>query len=183
MFHIKKDGLPGKCTAQAGNCPLGGADDHYTTQLEAIVAAEKKLLAENDDYLEGNKKSPVYHIGENGAVEECPFRSGYCSVKPYGKFNNKHSTDKAIAEGNARAFREIQAKDSPASTRPKPATPAPRPKVAADPITNEARKLRGDIYDSYQKDGWTEEEIQKSRDSCGHWRPARFSPPSRGYSC
>lgn len=34
-FHIGKDGAPAPCNAQPGNCPLGGDNEHFTTQKEA----------------------------------------------------------------------------------------------------------------------------------------------------
>lgn len=39
-FHVKNDGKPGKCTAQPGNCPLGGA--HFDNLNDAYAYAEKQ---------------------------------------------------------------------------------------------------------------------------------------------
>lgn len=41
-FHITKNGTPGKCTAQEGNCPLGGESEHFNTIEEAQQNADKQ---------------------------------------------------------------------------------------------------------------------------------------------
>ena len=42
-YHIKKDGTPGVCHANKGNCPLGGESNHYSTEAEAATVAQSKL--------------------------------------------------------------------------------------------------------------------------------------------
>lgn len=44
-YHISKDGTPGVCHAQNGNCPLGGADQHYPTMEAAQAAADEKAMS------------------------------------------------------------------------------------------------------------------------------------------
>lgn len=39
-YHIKKNGTPGICNAQEGNCPLGGIKQHYNSLEEANNAAD-----------------------------------------------------------------------------------------------------------------------------------------------
>lgn len=39
-YHITKKGEPGKCTAQPGNCPLGGEGEHYDSPEAARDAFE-----------------------------------------------------------------------------------------------------------------------------------------------
>lgn len=29
-YHVKKDGTPGVCHAQEGNCPLGDSSQHFS---------------------------------------------------------------------------------------------------------------------------------------------------------
>jgi hypothetical protein len=41
-FHINKNGVPAPCHAQQGNCPLGGADQHFSTKEEAQAFADKE---------------------------------------------------------------------------------------------------------------------------------------------
>lgn len=41
-YHVKETGKPGVCTAQAGNCPLSGEDEHYSDYISARIAYEKK---------------------------------------------------------------------------------------------------------------------------------------------
>lgn len=43
-YHIRKDGGVGVCTAEEGNCPLGG--EHFETPTAARKAAEKELMLE-----------------------------------------------------------------------------------------------------------------------------------------
>ena len=191
-FHIGQDGLPRVCRAQEGACPLGSENEHYSTKLEAIVAAERKLLAENEAFSTVTKGAAVYHLSERGAVEDCPFRDGRCPVRPYRKYANIHTRDKAEAESSARAFRELEAIQSPAprpqSTRKNSADVS----VASDPITNEARGLRGinpqsgataREADRMRAEGWLDEEIQHYYDSCGHWKPERFMPKRSTDTC
>lgn len=46
-FHVNQEtGNYGKCTAEPGNCPLGGdtgTDNHYTSKNDAVMASEKVL--------------------------------------------------------------------------------------------------------------------------------------------
>ena len=41
-YHIKKDGMPGVCRAQNGNCPYGSEAEHFPTKEEAQNYADKK---------------------------------------------------------------------------------------------------------------------------------------------
>lgn len=41
-YHIKKDGTPGICHAQPGNCPLGGEGEHYPSMEAAQAAADSQ---------------------------------------------------------------------------------------------------------------------------------------------
>lgn len=40
-FHINKDGNPGKCSAQQGNCPFGDSNEHYNSIEEAYGSIQK----------------------------------------------------------------------------------------------------------------------------------------------
>ena len=40
-YHVKKDGTPGICRAQEGNCPLGDSNRHFSTEFEAQEYADK----------------------------------------------------------------------------------------------------------------------------------------------
>lgn len=48
-WHVNEEtGAMGECTAQPGNCPVGGGEDaHFTNQAEAKVASEKMLEAKH----------------------------------------------------------------------------------------------------------------------------------------
>lgn len=188
-YHIREDGLPGVCKAQAGNCPIGG--DHYSDKMEAILAAEEKMREEGS-FLISVKKHPVYHVGESGQVEECPFRDGYCEVKPFRRFNNLHSADQDVIVGAARAFREAVGESTPEAEEPVE-SPTPRRRksfltgeeIEDEPAetahTQEARKLLGDYYDRYRKAGWSEDEIQYYKDTCGHsFPPGRSAVTENG---
>lgn len=39
-FHVNGNGEPGKCSAQKGNCPFGGENDHHASASEARAAYE-----------------------------------------------------------------------------------------------------------------------------------------------
>lgn len=42
-YHIKKDGTTGLCHATKGNCPLGGAENHFDTQEAAYEVAQERM--------------------------------------------------------------------------------------------------------------------------------------------
>lgn len=47
-YHINPNtGMPGRCTAQPGNCPYGGESEHYTTYSEAFETSQSTL---NDSF-------------------------------------------------------------------------------------------------------------------------------------
>lgn len=41
-FHINKNGVPARCKAQPGKCPLGGEESHYNNEKDAQIAADKQ---------------------------------------------------------------------------------------------------------------------------------------------
>lgn len=40
-FHINKHGVPAPCKATEGNCPLGGDEEHFSSQADAQAYADK----------------------------------------------------------------------------------------------------------------------------------------------
>ena len=40
-YHVKKDGTPGICHAQEGNCPLGDSSQHFSSVQEAQEYADE----------------------------------------------------------------------------------------------------------------------------------------------
>lgn len=42
VYHIKRDGTPGVCSAE-GACPLGGADAHFPTEEAAYNEAQRRM--------------------------------------------------------------------------------------------------------------------------------------------
>lgn len=76
-YHIKRDGTPGVCHAVKGHCPLGGADNHFTTQEAAQQAADERNANESNlfnkqrmfsddktaqDYFLENNRGQVYGL-------------------------------------------------------------------------------------------------------------------------
>ena len=45
-FHINGQGNPGPCTAQAGNCPFGDGDGHFSSAEDAVRAYEEEMAPE-----------------------------------------------------------------------------------------------------------------------------------------
>lgn len=69
-YHIRKDGTPGVCHAQEGNCPLGGSENHV--EAETLEQAQRQFDNKNeklakqitsDDY---NYRSP---FSDHGSVQ------------------------------------------------------------------------------------------------------------------
>lgn len=42
IYHIKKNGEPGRCKAFLRECPYGGPEDHYHTKTDALRSFELK---------------------------------------------------------------------------------------------------------------------------------------------
>ena len=56
-FHVNNAGRVMPCSAQSGNCPFGGDDQHFDNFEEAQLAADKKneLLTKGNDDLSSSK--------------------------------------------------------------------------------------------------------------------------------
>lgn len=62
VYHIKKDGTPGVCSAE-GPCPLGGAEAHFPTEEAAYEEAQLRMenmfgVIQNDTVEINNLSSP-----------------------------------------------------------------------------------------------------------------------------
>ena len=85
-YHVKKDGTPGVCHAQEGNCPLGDSSQHFSSKEEAQEYADKKneldALQNKSNFSEEDweefrkeiiekeaKKDTVPHFNENEMEE------------------------------------------------------------------------------------------------------------------
>ena len=57
-YHVKKDGTPGLCKAQEGNCPLGDSSQHFSSKAEAQEYADKKneIAARNKEIYDNLNK-------------------------------------------------------------------------------------------------------------------------------
>lgn len=52
-YHIRKDGTPGVCHAQEGNCPLGGSENHV--EAETLEQAQRQFDKRNEHVAELNR--------------------------------------------------------------------------------------------------------------------------------
>lgn len=145
-YHVGRDGMPKVCKAHSGNCPMGEETEHFTDKMDALEYATQKLEEEYGSVASHRRKTD-YHIGESGAIEICDEPES-CSVRPYKKFKNVHSTDQNVVIGAGQAFREAIGAINATSGSGKNTRSVPRPDVAVDPITDEARRLRGAIKSS-----------------------------------
>ena len=55
-YHVKKDGTPGICHAQEGNCPLGDSSQHFSSKEEAQDYADKVNENNANNVTENPKK-------------------------------------------------------------------------------------------------------------------------------
>ena len=55
-YHVKKDGTPGVCHAQEGNCPLGDSSQHFSSKEEAQDYADKVNENNSNNVAEKPKK-------------------------------------------------------------------------------------------------------------------------------
>lgn len=69
-FHVNEKGEARKCGAQKGNCPFGGDNEHYDSEQEAQVAAEKQLEQEFGAIAVSTKTVPKVKEIEKLSVEE-----------------------------------------------------------------------------------------------------------------
>lgn len=71
-FHISKNGTPGKCTAQEGNCPLGESSPHFDSVEEAQIYADNQneaIEASKESFTDSNKATTENRI-ESTVVAE-----------------------------------------------------------------------------------------------------------------
>lgn len=190
-YHINKEGLPAVCRASKNPCPMGG--EHYESKLDALAAADEKAR-EDGFFMQSAKKNVVFHVNEKGAVEECPYRDGYCEVSPYGKFANVHSHQREVIEGAAGVLREqVGATDRPPQSEVNISKPssmnaqedpladwerevlsgdaAKAANTASSTHTPEVIALKGNSDDRFRYAGWSEAEINDYQGSCGHSFP------------
>ena len=57
-YHVKKDGTPGLCKAQEGNCPLGDSSQHFSSKSEAQDYVDKVNENNANNVTEKPKKEP-----------------------------------------------------------------------------------------------------------------------------
>ena len=53
-FHMKRDGTPGVCTAEEGNCPLGGNENHV--EAETLEQAQQYFDDKNESRAKETQK-------------------------------------------------------------------------------------------------------------------------------
>lgn len=58
-YHISEDGIPRKCTARLGNCPLGDDDNHYSSYAIAQKAYEAYASRSMGTFSPTRNKFPV----------------------------------------------------------------------------------------------------------------------------
>lgn len=56
-YHIRKDGTPGVCHAQEGNCPLGGSENHV--EAETLEQAQRQFDNKNEKLVKQVDREPV----------------------------------------------------------------------------------------------------------------------------
>ena len=87
-YHVKKDGTPGICRAQDGNCPLGDTNEHFSNVQDAQEYADKlneqrpKRDAIGRDYIANSYwYGEVYKIMGEVFDSFPPLKTGEPSVK------------------------------------------------------------------------------------------------------
>ena len=88
-FHINKHGVPSPCRAKAGNCPLGGEEQHFSNQANAQAYADK--INEQEYGLMSQMKSSS--SGDGGGKSSNPMSSDFDSVE-----EAQEQLDKSITE-------------------------------------------------------------------------------------
>ena len=119
-YHIKKNGTPGICNAQEGNCPLGGVKQHYNSLEEANNAAdlvnEKNILIENLSNAKNKfqQRRIERKIRELNSELNLPPYDGYTTEKEYNKQEQKkidrENYLKSIAEKEEKENKESEEK-------------------------------------------------------------------------
>ena len=102
-YHVKKDGTPGICRAQEGNCPLGDTNEHFSNVQDAQEYADKlneqKIKRDKlgKDYIRNAYISQGTDVMVYSILDDMPkLSSGAPSVK-YREYEEQVSiTDKGI---------------------------------------------------------------------------------------
>lgn len=68
-YHINSKGVPAICKAEKGNCPFGGANDHYDSPEQAQAAADK-IMAETYEILPYSDSEPKISVQQAKALNQ-----------------------------------------------------------------------------------------------------------------
>ena len=82
-YHIKKDGMPGVCRAQNGNCPYGNESEHFPTKEQAQEYADKR-----NESIDKRNKLAVQFIKNRSLEIERTLYSIYENVEKGNDFNS-----------------------------------------------------------------------------------------------
>lgn len=82
-YHIKKDGMPGVCRAQNGNCPYGNESEHFPTKEQAQEYADKR-----NESIDKRNKLAVQFIKNRSLEIERTLYSIYENVEKVNDFNS-----------------------------------------------------------------------------------------------
>ena len=126
-FHVNSEGRVMPCTAQSGNCPFGGDDQHFDNFEEAQLAADKKneLLTKSDDDHSSSKKDKEEKIFDSSDTfesyrelfEELDYTLSERTVKPRGEIvgwmllSKRHSRYGKISHSGETGFKRSNERD------------------------------------------------------------------------
>ena len=94
-YHINKKGIPAVCHAEKGPCPLGGADNHFSTKEEAQKVSDERnadnYLTLNQNEFKLKKHASLYELfSSNNSILNHYNNLEKKKVKLENKFINTH---------------------------------------------------------------------------------------------
>ena len=104
-YHVKKDGTPGLCKAQEGNCPLGDSSQHFSTIQDAQDYADK--INEEKAELSSMNTEEV----KNRALEDNENGDKYRTELYNRLSNNTERKEFKLKEMKGNDFNEWQSKE------------------------------------------------------------------------
>mgnify|MGYP000989614437 CR=1 FL=1 len=125
-YHMNSKGEAAPCTAEPGNCPLGG--DHYDNKEDAQVGIEKSMSDQLTPDLSKKRKDNV-EVYRHPQGKVATIRNGVLTVTKDGKQVNSSATMEKLRAGHGRWTEDHNASVAPdsAPTLPKDALPESSP--------------------------------------------------------
>ena len=165
-YHVKKDGTPGVCHAQEGNCPLGDSSQHFSNIQDAQDYADKinEEKAELSSMNTEEVKNRALEDNENGDKYRTELYNRLSDNTERKEFNLKEMKGSDFNSGNSGA--SISINDNSYVNNGFAVSPYPEySKAIPGDVTDEQIQTEVDNYIKEHKDV-----LEKPNHILGLWR-------------